>query len=140
MLDYKAILNKNGISRTWFRIELLNLFYTSKKSLSIEDVLKHFDNSINKVTVYRSLESFENKGLVHKVPDHNNVKRYSLCKEEECSLSIHNHNHGHFICYACNQTFCLEDVKKPEFRNMKGFYVKEFKLIFEGYCQDCFTG
>ena len=60
ILNSKLILSKNDISRTKFRTDLLNLFYTSKKSVSIEDVLKHFDYSINKVTVYRSLESFEN--------------------------------------------------------------------------------
>ncbi len=133
----KSILSKNGISRTRFRTDLLNLFYTTKVSLSIDDILKHFHNSINKVTVYRSLESFEKKGLIHKVPDSNNLKRYSLCNEEECSKSAHNHNHGHFICYSCNQTFCIEDIKSPDITSLKGFYVKELKLTLEGYCRDC---
>ena len=133
----KSILSKNGISRTRFRTDLLNLFYTTKVSLSIDDILKHFHNSINKVTVYRSLESFEKKGLIHKVPDSNNLKRYSLCNEEECSESSHNHNHGHFICYSCNQTFCIEDIKSPDITCLKGFYVKELKLTLEGYCRDC---
>tara|TARA_B000000475_G_scaffold216926_1_gene179407 strand:- start:54 stop:497 length:444 start_codon:yes stop_codon:yes gene_type:complete len=137
-LDYPSILSENGISRTQFRTELLNFFYSSEKSLSVEDILKHFDNSINKVTVYRSLESFEKKGLIHKVPDHNNLKRYSLCRENECSATLHNHNHGHFICYSCNQTFCLEELKSPDLTCMKGFYVQELKLTLEGYCQDCY--
>ncbi len=134
----KLILSENGISRTEFRTELLNLFYSSKMSLSVEDILNHFDNSINKVTVYRSLESFENKGLIHKVPDSNNLKRYSLCKEDECNASSHKHNHGHFICYSCNQTFCLEEMKTPDIICMKGFYIQELKLTAEGYCQDCY--
>ncbi|MBC8295874.1 MAG: transcriptional repressor [Pelagibacterales bacterium] len=139
ILNSKLILSKNDISRTKFRTDLLNLFYTSKKSVSIEDVLKHFDYSINKVTVYRSLESFENKGLIHKVPDSNNLKRYSLCREEECSPSTHNHNHGHFICYDCNQTFCMQEIKFPDIKSVKGFYIQELKLTLEGYCQDCYT-
>ena len=138
LLDAKFILSENGISRTEFRTELLNLFYSSKMSLSVEDILNHFDNSINKVTVYRSLESFENKGLIHKVPDSNNLKRYSLCKEDECNASSHKHNHGHFICYSCNQTFCLEEIKTPDIICMKGFYIQELKLTAEGYCQDCY--
>ena len=138
LLDTQSILSKNGISRTEFRTELLNIFYSSNISLSIEDILKHFDYSINKVTVYRSLDSFENKGLIHKVPDANNLKRYSLCRENECHANSHNHNHGHFICYSCNQTFCLEEIKSPEITCMKGFYIKEFKLTAEGYCKDCY--
>ena len=137
-LDAQSILFDNGISRTQFRTELLSFFYSSKTSLSVEDILKYFDNSINKVTVYRSLESFENKGLIHQVPCKNNLKRYSLCRENECNASAHSHNHGHFICYACNQTFCLEGIKSPEVISMKGFYVQELKLTAEGYCQDCY--
>ena len=138
LLDTQSILSKNGISRTEFRTELLNIFYSSNISLSIEDILKHFNYSINKVTVYRSLDSFENKGLIHKVPDVNNLKRYSLCRENECNAHSHNHNHGHFICYSCNQTFCLEEIKSPEIICMKGFYVQELKLTAEGYCKDCY--
>ena len=134
--DPRFILSKNGISRTKFRTQLLDLFFTSEKSLSIEDILNYFKNSINKVTVYRSLASFENKGLIHKVPDSNNFKRYSLCKEE-CNSSSHNHNHGHFICYSCNQTFCVEYIKYPDITFLKGFDVKELKLTLEGYCSDC---
>ena len=137
MHDPKLILSKNHINRTKFRTELLNLFYTSRKSLSVEDIMRFFSKSINKATVYRSLDSFENKGLIHRVPDSNNCKRYSLCKDNECSATSHNHNHGHFICYSCNQTFCLEDIESPEIPSIKGFNIKELKLTFEGYCISC---
>ena len=138
LLNIKSILSENGINRTEFRLELLNLFYSSKNSLSVENILQYFNNSINKVTVYRSLDSFENKGLIHKVPDSNNLKRYSLCREGECNAVAHKHNHGHFICYSCNQTFCLDNIKTPETTSIKGFYVKELKLIAEGYCHECY--
>ena len=35
MSDYNYILSNNGISKTKFRTDLLNLFYESNKSLSI---------------------------------------------------------------------------------------------------------
>ena len=136
-IDITCILSNNGISRTKFRIDLLKLFYTSKKSLSIENIFKFFSKSINKVTIYRALESFENKGLIHKVPDYNNLKRYSLCKIKECISGFHKHNHGHFICYSCDQTFCIEDIKSPDITNLKGFDVQELKLTLEGYCSSC---
>ena len=78
LLFIKSTLAKHGLSRTDFRTDLLVLFYSSDNiSLSVDDILKHFNNSIDKVTVYRSLTSFENKGLIHIVPDANNL-RYSL--------------------------------------------------------------
>ena len=136
-VDTKLILSKHGISRTKFRSDLLSLFYI-ERSLTVEGILQYFKNTIDKVTVYRSLESFETRGLIHKVPDSKNLKRYSLCVEQECSIDSHNHNHGHFICHTCNQTFCMQDVNLPIITS-KDFYIQELKLIAEGYCQDCYT-
>ena len=136
-VNTKLILSKHGISRTKFRSDLLSLFYI-ERSLTVEGILQYFKNTIDKVTVYRSLESFETRGLIHKVPDIKNLKRYSLCVEQECSIDSHNHNHGHFICHTCNQTFCMRDVNLPIITS-KDFYIQELKLIAEGYCQDCYT-
>ncbi len=137
-LDLRSILSDKGISRTNFRSKLVYLFYSSNRSLSVEEILNYFKNSVNKVTVYRSLESFENKGLIHKVPDIKNLMRYSLCKDE-CSANSHNHNHGHFICYECNDTFCLDSIKIPEITTLKNFVIKDLKLTMEGYCKNCNT-
>ena len=109
-----------------------------EKSLTIEEVLNHFSDSINKVTIYRALEGFELKGLVHKVPDRNNLIRYSLCKEAECDINSHDHQHGHFICKRCDDTFCLEEIKFTEDSNLKGFYVEESNVVLQGYCQACY--
>ncbi len=138
-LHAESRLSNSGLSKTIFRVDLLNLFYKSQKSLTIEEILNSFPDSINKVTIYRALESFEKKGLVHKVPDRNNLIRYSLCKEGECDINSHDHQHGHFICQECDETFCLEEVKITKVSNLEGFYVKESMVILEGYCQDCYV-
>ena len=137
IMDVKLILSKHGISRTRFRTDLLNVFYKTKKSFSIEEVEENF-TSINKATIYRALKHFEKKGLIHLVPTKNGLKKYALCNRKECSATAHNHNHGHFICYECDQTFCLDDVKSPDVSNLKGFHVKDLKLIVEGYCKECY--
>ena len=64
--------------------------------------------------------------------------RYSLCNADECSSSLHKHNHGHFICNNCNQTFCLDNYKSPDIKLKEGFYISSLKLILEGYCKDCY--
>ena len=136
-IDYALILANHGISKTKFRINLLNLFYDKKESLTIKEVINEFSNLINKVTIYRALESFEEKGLIHKVPSSNNIIRYSLCNADECIASLHKHNHGHFICNNCKQTFCLENYKSPDIKPVDGFYINSLSLILEGYCKDC---
>ncbi|MGC6428276.1 MAG: Fur family transcriptional regulator [Flavobacteriales bacterium] len=138
MKDVKKILSKSGLNKTKFRVNLLAFFYSSKKSLSIEEILQNFNHSVDRVTVYRCLESFEKKGLIHSVPDNNNLKRYSVCMEN-CNTNAHHHNHGHFICYSCDQTFCLDNVKTPEITSIDGFMIKEISLTAEGFCQNCIT-
>ena len=138
-MDYNLILSQHGLSQTKFRSDLLSLFYISKKSLLIEDILNYFKNSIDKVTVYRSLDSFEKKGLIHKVPDKRNLKRYALCNHEECNSITHNDNHVHFVCFACEQTFCLDQIKSPDTSSLKGYHIENLKFTLEGYCNACNT-
>lgn len=138
MSNCKLILSRHGISKTTFRTKLLNLFYTSKKSFSVEGVLECFSNSVNRATIYRALEDFETKGLIHKVPDKDGYKKYALCRQSECDSNSHNHNHGHFICFSCNQTFCLDQKTIPQLSCLKGFYVEDISLTVEGYCKDCY--
>ena len=140
MIDSKLVLSQYGINKTIFRTELLDLFYKSQKSFSVEGLLEVFSNSVNKVTIYRALKHFENKGLIHKVPDKDGLHKYALCRDKECSINLHNHNHGHFVCFNCNQTFCLDEIKFPEVKCLKGFHIQSLKLIVEGYCEDCYKG
>jgi len=62
MNKIKSILAENNINKTKFRVDLLKLFY-SKKSLSVLEILDYFNSTVNKVTIYRSLKSFEKKCL-----------------------------------------------------------------------------
>ena len=130
------LLSEKKISTTRFRIKLLNCFLESKDSISIDKLIKKYKPIVNKTTVYRALQCFENKGLIHKVPNKNNITKYSLCGMKKCPNELHSNNHGHFVCYACDKTYCLEDFKmiKPSF---SGHIIKEIKVIYEGYCKAC---
>ena len=90
----EEIFSKYGLKKTTFRIELYLLFYNSKKSLSVKHITNEFSSSIDKVSIYRALNSFERSGLIHKVPDKDNLLRYSLC-QSECSPNAHSHDHAH---------------------------------------------
>lgn len=139
IIDYSLILSKHGVNKTKFRVTLLNLFYKIGGSLTVEDIMRSTFNLFNKATIYRALECFEKKGLIHKVPDINNLIRYSLCSNNECGTNFHSHSHGHFICNRCDQTYCLENSDSLKSRYLNGFYIKKQILILEGYCDNCYT-
>ena len=130
------IFLKYGLKKTSFRIELLNFFRNSSNSLSVKKITERFSSSVDKVSIYRALNSFEKSGLIHKVPDKNNLLRYSLCPSE-CGPNKHSHDHAHFLCSICDETFCIDDFSLPNINNHNGYIINNFKIILEGICKSC---
>lgn len=137
-MEIETILRNHGLRNTAFRKELLGMFYDTESSLSVEEIRSQISISKDKVTVYRALEGFENCGLIHRVPDKNNLIRFALC-QSCCTPKHHEHNHAHLICSSCDKTFCIDDIKIPKVNNTIGFEIKSSKLILEGYCADCIS-
>jgi Fur family ferric uptake transcriptional regulator len=138
MTDVESVLYKHGLRKTAFRKELLSLFHDVNSSLTAEEIKNKVGATKDKVTIYRALDSFEKGGLIHRVPDKNNLTRYALC-QTECGIDEHVHNHAHFICDNCNETFCIDDVEVPKIKSSKGFTIKSSKLTLEGSCTDCIS-
>jgi len=136
MTQLENVLKEHGLRKTTFRKELLSLFYTGNFSLTVEDIKTEVGATNDKVTIYRALDTFEKNGLIHKVPDKNNLIRYALC-QSKCSVERHNHNHAHFICNVCSKTFCIDDIDVPTIPDTKGFLVESSKLTLQGSCPDC---
>lgn len=138
MVDLVKILKDHGLRKTTFRKELLLMFYNSNSSLTAEEIKKSLGKTTDKVTIYRALDAFEKCGLIHKVPGNSNLTRYAIC-HSECSSVQHVHNHAHFICDVCNQTFCINDIEIPVVEGTKGFLIKKTKLTLEGACPSCIS-
>lgn len=134
--DSGEYLANHGIRRTSFRIELLELFMKNDHSLSHRDITKKITNLPDKVTIYRALDSFEEKGLIHKVPDANNVARYALCSHQ-CSSESHDHDHIHFVCNSCEETYCLDQTKVPTITLPVGYRINNIHLTVSGICDAC---
>ena len=122
MLALKQKLEQRGLRKTAFRIELLGLFANTRSSLSIEDIKSKLGKSTDKVTIYRAIDAFEKNGLIHRVPDRSNLARYALCLND-CKAEAHVHNHAHFICNVCDETFCIEEVEVPKVDIADGYKV-----------------
>ena len=136
MQSAASLLNDFSLRKTAFRIQLLNLFRSSTKALSVEEIRAGVEKAPNKATVYRALEAFEVRGLVHQVPGGDAVIRYALC-QDECGDGGHVHSHAHFICNQCGQTTCVDQVQVPEIPAIKGFRVDHADFVLKGQCAQC---
>lgn len=117
------------------RLQILQLFMGKKYALSHHDIELEIKNDLDRVTVYRTLKTFLEKGIIHKVLDDAGTIKYALCKEN-CHGKEHHHDHVHFKCTTCGQTSCL-DINIPLVKLPRGFVAKENSLLIQGKCPRC---
>jgi Fur family ferric uptake transcriptional regulator len=134
----EEILRHFNLSVTDGRKKILRLFINTTGALShgdIEKGMKDFD----RVTIYRTLQIFTEKGIIHTIPTADNSVLYALCKSN-CSEGHHHDNHVHFLCDICGKTFCLENTSIPEIRLPKGFMHQQTDVVVSGKCAICAGG
>jgi len=136
MQDTLNILKKNGLSVTEGRKKNLDLFNETEGALAHADIEKQTAQAFDRVTVYRTLQTFVDKGIIHQIPTTDNSVLYALCKHN-CEQGHHHDNHVHFICTHCDKTICLDDVTVPEVKLPKGFKPIQSAMVVSGICDEC---
>jgi Fur family ferric uptake transcriptional regulator len=135
----KEILHKleeSDLRKTAIRKEVLELFFQQKgvalSNKEIDEALGHPD----RITLYRTLKTFEQKGVIHQALDGSGEMKYALC-EDDCSVHEHHDEHAHFHCLDCGKTICLEAKAAPQVVVPKGYKVQHTHMVLEGTCPDC---
>jgi Fur family ferric uptake transcriptional regulator len=103
-------------------------------ALAHSDLEESLDSQFDRVTIYRTLKTFVDKDVVHKVLDDSGATKYALCSHEE---EDHNHEHVHFKCEICGETTCLESISLPSIKLPAGFKKKDMSLLVQGVCNKC---
>ncbi len=130
------ILKRNQLSVTEGRKKILELFLSSAGALAHADIEKRTGENFDRVTVYRTLNTFVEKGIIHQIPTTDNSVLYALCKED-CGAGHHHDHHVHFLCEACGRTTCLDEVTIPEVRLPRGFRPRQAEMVVRGICVEC---
>jgi Fur family ferric uptake transcriptional regulator len=130
------ILKRNNLSVTASRSKILDLFQQANGALAHADIEKKTGETFDRVTVYRTLQTFVEKGILHTIPTADNSVRYALCKDE-CSEGHHHDNHVHFMCDNCGTTYCLDHVSIPTVALPQGFVMKQTDVVVSGICNRC---
>ena len=130
------LLKQNGLRKTQIREAILDVFLTQKTALSHSEVEQLFLGKFDRVTVYRTLKTFDEKGLIHRVIDDGAVVKYAVC-EDTCDEHQHHYNHVHFKCEKCKKTVCIHDSHITNVALPQGFVGKEYQLLVMGVCDKC---
>lgn len=130
------ILRKNKLSITGSRKKILNLFLQSEGALGYADIEQKTRQQFDRVTVYRTLQAFVEKGIIHQIPTTDNSVLYALCKDN-CASGQHDDDHVHFICASCGKTTCMDGVKIPQVRLPRQFKPQCVEMVVKGICGSC---
>ena len=101
--EIESILIEKDISPTAMRILVLEYLQKQSAAISLQDLERDFQHS-DRITLYRTLKTFEEKGLIHSINDGTDATKYALCAEA-CKAGDHFDLHLHFYCFSCKQTY-----------------------------------
>jgi Fur family ferric uptake transcriptional regulator len=129
------ILRKKNLSVTESRKKILSLFLVGNDALAHGDIERKAGEKFDRVTVYRTLQTFVEKGIIHIIPTSDNSVRYALCKD--CKEGHHHDDHVHFVCTNCNKTICLDGVVSPQIELPGGYKSENVEVVIHGICKEC---
>lgn len=131
------ILQGHKLRITDCRKEVLKIFLKMKAALSHADLEDKLHADFDRVTIYRTLKTFLESDLIHKVLDDSGATKYALCSHDHVGGHSHDHEHVHFKCEKCGKTICIEEVQLPKIVLPEGYVNKEVSLLVQGICDKC---
>lgn len=130
-------LTNNNVKPTAMRLLVLEFLSKKEVAVSLTDIENCFERS-DRITLYRSLKTFVENEIVHKIDDGTGVAKYALCAEN-CHCAIENDLHVHFHYNICNETTCLPKYKIPSINLPEAYIAEEINLVVKGICDKCNT-
>ncbi len=134
-MELQAQLESHKIRATPLRVSILEVFSQQKSAISKQEIESSLKN-IDRITLYRNLKIFEEKGLIHKVLNTSNIAKYAICLDH-CSHEEHADSHIHFECTSCQETTCLDEVPIPKVKLPAKYSPTSMALTITGICEKC---
>lgn len=132
------ILEENSVRPTANRVTVMRLLDRSERPLSLmemEEILETLDKS----SLFRTIVTLSEHGLVHALEDGRGITRYELCTDHSSEDEEHQHTdqHAHFYCEKCGRTLCLHNIPAPKVELSEGYEVHTVNYMIKGICPDC---
>ncbi len=103
-------------------------------AISVNDLENILDRA-DRITLFRTLKTFEQHGLVHRIDDGTGVMKYALTREAYHSAP--ERFHIHFFCTQCEKTYCILNSAIPDFKLPVNFRMDDVSVVMKGICDNC---
>jgi len=130
----EKILSGAGLRMTRQRKLVLTLLLENGSPLSHGEISSMLDEPLDKVTLYRTLQTLRSASIVHQVQGLDGIWRF--CAHDPDTKGCPG-DHPHFLCLYCGKMFCLTGQHLPRIEVPEGVTVEGKQLVVYGCCQEC---
>ena len=129
------VFKEKELKNTKGRALILSLLKGAEAPLSADEIYAKLRNKgINLSTVYRTLNTFHECGLVHKEVNKNKENVFTLVKDEH-------DDHHVLICIKCHKVIQLKGCPYHEVNEQiekdTGFKIQDHNIEIYGICPNC---
>ncbi|GBF21638.1 zinc uptake transcriptional repressor [Arenibacter sp. NBRC 103722] len=135
MTEIEKTLEIKSVRPTAMRILIYKYMAEKNIAVALTDIENAFTKA-DRTTLYRTLKTFEEKGIVHQIDDGTGISKYALC-ESGCNCELDQDLHLHFHCGNCDETVCLTEYKIPHISLPEGYVAANANLVVKGICDKC---
>ena len=134
--DALLTLQKAGISKTSQRLAVLDILLKATTPLSVNTIRQSLETkaNIDKVTVYRILSLFRQRGIIREIASAGGANYFEMA-------TLENPLHPHFSCRNCGAFTCLAPLpftQAPELILSKDDYsIDHIEINISGLCACC---
>ena len=133
--DVEDILTRKEVKPTSNRILVMRELIKASHPVSLADLEISLGFSMDKASIFRVLELFSEKDIIHVIEDGSRSPKYELCHSGTHHTIAD--QHVHFYCERCKETYCFEDVSVPLVNIPEGFLPHTINYMVKGICPKC---
>jgi len=133
MKKTKELLQSRGLKPTYQRMRILKYLGEHQTHPTVEMIYQDLVQeipTISKTTIYNTLNTLLEKGIIHVITITGTESRYDF----------KSFPHHHFLCTRCGRIIDI-DVDCPYLRERKigGHKIEELHGYFKGICRECLS-
>ncbi len=132
--DWSNELRTKNLKATPNRVVVLETIAGNNAAMAYSKIQSDL-SQLDRVTLYRTLNSLVDNGLIHKVLVEENEAFYATCSSN-CSSEEHHHQHVHFRCTNCKEVTCVSSQPINQLE-IPGYLVQNFEIQATGVCNLC---
>lgn len=131
--DLSKELKSKNIRLSHQRLKVLEYVANNRCHPTVEQIYSHLHDDIptlSKTTVYNTLNTLVDAGMVKQITIEDNEVRYDIDTE----------SHGHFKCESCGSIYDFEiNIDSYNSKDLQGFKINHKDVYFKGICPKCIS-